>query len=112
MFFVTKVAYVFPNVGELRKKILIKSRNSRYSLHLDATKMYYDLREVFWLNGMKRDIADFVAKCPNYQLVRVENYNLGDITEEIKIPTWKWELINHYFITGSPCITDNMTPFG
>lgn len=81
MFFVTKVAYVFPNVGELRKKILIKSRNSRYSLHLDATKMYYDLREVFWWNGMKRDFTEFVAKCHNCQQVKVEHQRLRGLSQ-------------------------------
>ena len=24
------------------------------------------------------------------------------MTQEINIPTWKWEVINMYFITGSP----------
>ncbi|WMV19458.1 hypothetical protein MTR67_012843 [Solanum verrucosum] len=35
--------------------------------------MYRDLREVFWWNGMKRDIANFVVKCPNCQQVKVEH---------------------------------------
>ena len=53
-----------PKVGELRKQILAEAHNSRYSIHPGDTKMYCDMREVFWWNGMKRDIADFVAKCP------------------------------------------------
>ncbi|WMV58415.1 hypothetical protein MTR67_051800 [Solanum verrucosum] len=59
-----------PKVGELRQKILTETHNSRYSIHPGAIKMYCDLREVFWLNGMKRDLADFVAKCPNCQQVK------------------------------------------
>ncbi|WMV09769.1 hypothetical protein MTR67_003154, partial [Solanum verrucosum] len=39
-----------PKVGELRQKILTETHNSRYSIHPDATKMYRDLREVFWWN--------------------------------------------------------------
>ncbi|WMV42101.1 hypothetical protein MTR67_035486 [Solanum verrucosum] len=34
--------------------------------------MYRDPREVFWWNAMKRDLADFVAKCPNCQQVKTE----------------------------------------
>ena len=56
-----------PNVGELRQHILAEAHNSRYSIHPGATKMYRDLREIYWWNGMKRDIADFVSKCPNCQ---------------------------------------------
>ena len=61
-----------PNVGELRQHILAEAHNSRYSIHPGATKMYNDLREVYWWNGMKRDVADFVSNCPNCQQVKVE----------------------------------------
>ncbi|KAH0637947.1 hypothetical protein KY290_036496 [Solanum tuberosum] len=60
-----------PDVGELRQHILTEAHNSRYSIHPGATKMYRDLREVYWWNGMKRYIADFVAKCPNCEQVKV-----------------------------------------
>ena len=53
-----------PYVGELRQHILAEAHNSGYSIHPYATKMYHDLREVYWWNGMKRDIEDFVSKCP------------------------------------------------
>ena len=56
-----------PDVGELRKHILVEAHYSRYSIHLGATKMYRDLWEVYWWNDMKRDIADFVSKCSNCQ---------------------------------------------
>ena len=52
------------NVGELRQYIFAEAHNSRYSIHLGSTKMYRDLREVYWWNGIKRDIEDFVSKCP------------------------------------------------
>ncbi|WMV45958.1 hypothetical protein MTR67_039343 [Solanum verrucosum] len=35
------------NVGELRQHILAEAHNSRYSIHLGATKMYHYLREVY-----------------------------------------------------------------
>ncbi|KAH0720092.1 hypothetical protein KY284_005122 [Solanum tuberosum] len=67
-----------------------------------STKIYRDLREVFWRNGMKRDIANFVAKCPNCQQVKVEHQKPGGMPQEINIPTWKWEVINMNFITSLP----------
>ncbi|WMV24219.1 hypothetical protein MTR67_017604, partial [Solanum verrucosum] len=51
---------------------------------------------------MKRDIADFVAKCPNCQEVKVEHQKPRGMTQEINIPIWKWEVINMDFITGLP----------
>ena len=78
-----------PDVGELRQHILAEDHNSRYSIHLGATKMYRDMREVYWWNIMKRDIADFVSKCPNCQQVKVEHQKPGGMTQEIDIPTCK-----------------------
>ena len=54
--------FCVPDVGELRQHILAEAHNSRYSIHPGATKMYRDLQEVYWWNGMKRDIAEFVSK--------------------------------------------------
>ena len=65
--------------------------------------MYRDLLEVYCWNGMKRDIADFVSKCPNCHQVKVEHKKLGGMTLEIDISTWKWDVINMDFITGLPC---------
>ena len=61
--------------------------------------MYRDLREVYWWNGMKRDIADFVSK---FQQVKVEHQKPGGMTQEIDIPTWKWDVIYMDLITGLP----------
>ena len=100
-------------MGVLRHHILADAHNSRYSIHQGATKMYRNLREVYKWNGMKRDIEDFVSKCPNCQRVKVEYQKPGGMTQEIDIPTWKWEVINicissqRYHI-----LADSMTPFG
>ena len=55
-----------PGVCELIKHILAECHNSRYSIHLGATNMYRNLREVYWLNEIKRDKEDFVSKFPNF----------------------------------------------
>ncbi|WMV29556.1 hypothetical protein MTR67_022941 [Solanum verrucosum] len=65
-------------------------------------KMYRDMQEVFWWNGMKNDIVYFVAKCPNGQKVKAEHQKPRFMNQEINIPTWKWEVINMDFITGLP----------
>ncbi|XP_069145177.1 uncharacterized protein [Solanum lycopersicum] len=66
------------DVGELRQHILTESHNSKYSIHPGSTKMYRDLWEFYWSNGMKMDIVDFVSKCPNCQQVKVEHQKPGD----------------------------------
>ncbi|KAH0736064.1 hypothetical protein KY285_011771 [Solanum tuberosum] len=78
-----------PNVDDLREKILSKAYSSRYSIHPGATKMYCDLQKIYWWNGMKKDIEEFVSRCPNCQQVKVEHQNMGGLTQDISIPTWK-----------------------
>ena len=51
--------------------------------------MYHDLQEVYRLNSLKKDIAEFVVKCPNCQQVKAEHQRPEGLTKEIDIPTWK-----------------------
>nr|GEW86073.1 hypothetical protein [Tanacetum cinerariifolium] len=58
-------------VGGVRKLIMDEAYTSRYSIHLSADKMYYELRDLYWWPGMKRDIVkyekitmDLVTKFP------------------------------------------------
>ena len=43
-----------------------------------------------------------MSKCPNCQQVKVEYHKSGGMTQETNIPTWKWDVINMYCITGLP----------
>jgi len=49
-----------PNDVEVKKLILEEGHKSRLSLHPSMPKMYQDLKETFWWQGMKRDVAQFV----------------------------------------------------
>ncbi|WMV29753.1 hypothetical protein MTR67_023138 [Solanum verrucosum] len=64
--------------------------------------MYRDLHEIYWWNGMKKDITDFVDRCSNCQQVKVEHQGPGGLTQDIDTPTWKWEEINMDFVVGLP----------
>ena len=64
--------FYVPNMDDLRIRILEKSHGSRYYIHPGSTKMYCALVEVFLLDGLKRDIAEFVAKYTNFQQVMSE----------------------------------------
>ncbi|GJV94903.1 putative reverse transcriptase domain-containing protein [Tanacetum coccineum] len=48
-----------PLKGEVRTLIMDEAHKSKYSLHPGADKMYYDLRDMYWWLGMKKDIAVF-----------------------------------------------------
>ncbi|KAH0715252.1 hypothetical protein KY284_008157 [Solanum tuberosum] len=62
-----------PRVDELQERIMEKAHSSRYSIHPGSTKIYHDLREVYWWSSKKKGIAEFVVKCLNCQQVKVEH---------------------------------------
>ena len=59
-----------PNDEELRKQLLEEAHTTPYSVHPGATKMYKDMKEGFWWLGMKKDVANYVAKCLVCQKIR------------------------------------------
>ena len=52
-----------PNLSELKRIILEKAHNSKYTIHLGSAKMYQDMRKLYWWESMKKDIGDFVSRC-------------------------------------------------
>ncbi|XP_070024936.1 uncharacterized protein [Nicotiana sylvestris] len=72
-------------------RVIGETHYSRYSLHPGVTKMYHDIREVYWWDGMKKDIAEVVARCPNCQQVKIEHQKPRGLLQAMEIPTWKWE---------------------
>jgi hypothetical protein len=61
-----------PEVKEIRELILCKAHDFAYSIHPGSTKMYHDLKSIYWWYGMKRVVAEYVALCDNCQRVKVE----------------------------------------
>ena len=75
---------------------------SRYSVHPGADKMYYDLRDLYWWPGMKRDIADYVSKCLTCFKIKAEHLKPTGLLQQPEIPEWKWEKLAMDLITGLP----------
>jgi hypothetical protein len=57
----------------MKKMILEESHRSNLSIHPRATKMYHDLKKLFSLSGLKRDVAQFVYACLICQKSKVEH---------------------------------------
>ncbi|GJT29854.1 putative nucleotidyltransferase, ribonuclease H [Tanacetum coccineum] len=89
-------------VGGIRTKIMDEAHKTRYSMHPGADKMYYDLRDMHWWSGMKKEIAIYVSKCLTCAKVKAEHQRPSSLLQQPEIPEWKWEKIAMYFITKLP----------
>ena len=67
-----------------------------------STKMYRTLKEHYWWNGMKKEIAGFVSRCLTCQQVKAEHQRPAWKIQLLPIPVWKWEKITMDFMTGLP----------
>ena len=88
--------------AEVKRLILEEGHKSRLSLNPGMTKMYQDLMETFWWQGMKKDVALFVCACLTCQKAKVEHQRPGGTLQPLDIPVWKWDSIAMDFVTHLP----------
>ncbi|GJS21556.1 reverse transcriptase domain-containing protein [Tanacetum coccineum] len=91
-----------PLVGGVRTKIMEEAHKTRYSVHPGADKMYYDLQDMYWWLGMKKEIDIYVSKCLTCAKVKAEHQRPSGLLQQPEIPEWKWEKIAMDFITKLP----------
>ncbi|XP_021771796.1 uncharacterized protein LOC110735931 [Chenopodium quinoa] len=49
--------------GDLKQRLMEEAHNSPYSMYPGEDKLYKDMKKTFWWPNMKKDVAEFVAKC-------------------------------------------------
>ena len=91
-----------PNDRALRNLILEEGHKSKLSIHPGATKMYKDLKKLFWWPRMKREIAYYVASCLICQKAKIEHQKPAGMLHSLELPVWKWDSITMDFVTGLP----------
>ncbi|GKB29463.1 putative reverse transcriptase domain-containing protein [Tanacetum coccineum] len=91
-----------PLYGGLRDLIMHESHKSKYSIHPGSTKMYQDLKRLYWWPNMKADIATYIDKCLTCAKVKAEHMKPSGLLQQPEIPEWKWEKVTMDFVSGLP----------
>ncbi|GJZ69260.1 putative reverse transcriptase domain-containing protein [Tanacetum coccineum] len=91
-----------PLKGKVRTLIRDEAYKLKYSVHLGADKMYYDLKDRYSWPGMKKDIDEYVSKCLTCLKVKAEHQRPSGLLQQPEIPIWKWEGIAMDFKTKLP----------
>jgi len=91
-----------PNNEEIKKMILEEAHKSKLSMHPGTTKMYQDLKKTYWWPKMKREVAQYVAKCLVCQKAKIEHQKPAGMLKSLDIPKWKWDSIAMDFVVGLP----------
>jgi hypothetical protein len=91
-----------PDIKSIWELILKEAHETVYSIHPGSEKMYQDLKKWFWWYGMKREIAEYVARCDSCQRIKAEHQRPAGLLQPLQIPQWKWDEIGMDFIVGLP----------
>ncbi|KAL0551539.1 hypothetical protein IC582_010628 [Cucumis melo] len=91
-----------PSDSAVKAELLTEAHSSPFSMHPGSTKMYQDLKRVYWWRNMKREVAEFVSKCLVCQQVKAPRQKPAGLLQPLSIPEWKWENVSMDFITGLP----------
>nr|GEX35897.1 hypothetical protein [Tanacetum cinerariifolium] len=76
--------------AEMLRGLMIRwNIGSRYSVHRGVDKKYYNLRDMYWWPGMKKDIALYVSKCLTCLRIKAEHQRPSGKLQEPEIPKWK-----------------------
>ncbi|KAL4013020.1 hypothetical protein IC575_025172 [Cucumis melo] len=91
-----------PEDSAVKTELLTKAQSSLFTMHPGSTKMYQDLRSVYWWRNMKREVADFVSRCLVCQQVKAPRQRPAGLLQPLSVLGWKWESVSMDFITGLP----------
>ncbi|GKA44146.1 putative reverse transcriptase domain-containing protein [Tanacetum coccineum] len=88
-----------PLMGDVRTLIMDEAHKSKYSVHLGEDKMYYDLIDMYWWLGMKKDIALYLSKCLTCSKVKAEHQRSSDLLQgswDVHFPLVEFSYNNNY----------------
>nr|KYP33716.1 Transposon Ty3-G Gag-Pol polyprotein [Cajanus cajan] len=97
-----------PSMLELMRAILEEGHRSSLSIHPGATKMYQDLKKMFWWPKMKREVEEFVNACLVCQKAKVEHQKPSGLMQPLDVPVWKSDNISMDFVVGLPKTMKNL----
>lgn len=52
-----------PTIDGIRDEVLNEAQTHVFSLHPGATKLFRELKSMYWLPGTKRSIVEYIGKC-------------------------------------------------
>jgi hypothetical protein len=81
--------FFVPNSQELKNLILREMHNVPYARHSSYQITIVVVKNQYFLPGMKKEVADFIAKCLECQKVKDEHRHPAGLLHPLPIPEWK-----------------------
>lgn len=107
--------------GNLRQRLIVELHNSPVGGHSGQQGTYMRLKSMFYWNGLKRDVIEYVRACDTCQRCKDEHIHSPGLLQPLAIPEQAWSSISMDFIEGLPkshnkevvlVIIDRLTKYG
>ena len=82
--------------------ILNDMHNVPYTGHLGYQKTVAAVKSHYFWPGMKKEIADYIARCMEFQKVKDGHRHTAGLLQPLPIPEWKQEVVTMDFIMEFP----------
>jgi hypothetical protein len=93
-------AIVIPNVKSLQQRIMREHHASPLAGHTGRDRTIELIERQYWWPSLKRDVADFVARCDACQRNKARSGKLPGLLNPLPIPDAPWQHVTMDFITG------------
>lgn len=88
--------------NKLKKLMFREFHVKPYLGHPGYQKMLTIVNKFYYWPNLKKEVAEFMATCLDFQQVKSQCKHPGGLLHPILIPEWKWEFISMEFITSFP----------
>ena len=78
-----------PSDAALREEVLTKGHDSKYCIHPGSTKMYADLKKLFWGKNMKANIVGHITLCNIYNRIKAKHQRPTGLLKPLDVLMWK-----------------------
>ncbi|KAL0544252.1 hypothetical protein IC582_019365 [Cucumis melo] len=75
-----------PADSVIKTELLTEAHSSPFSMHPGSTKMYLNLKRVYWWLNMKKEVAKFVSKCLVCQQVKAPRQKPAGLLQPLSVP--------------------------
>ena len=66
--------------------MLRECHHSKLTIHPGGNKMYRNMKQTYYWEGMKRNVGKFISKCMNCQLVKAEQKKPSGLLQPLEFP--------------------------
>ncbi|KAA0040689.1 pol protein [Cucumis melo var. makuwa] len=99
-----------PSDSAIKTELLSEAHSSPFSMHPGSTKMYQDLKRVYWWRNMKREVAEFVSRCLVCQQVKAPRQKPAGLPRTLRGFTVIWVVVDRltksaHFVPGKSTYT-------